>query len=84
MHPQKAEIKFEDESLLFKTIYHAVLEAVKPSDNQALSDFAIPVTDKALHIEKQCLNKSIWIYLKTIHLLHQIHLNKIQSTIYHH
>lgn len=52
VHPQKAEIKFEDESLLFKTIYHAVLEAVKPSDSQALSDFAIPVTDKALHIEK--------------------------------
>lgn len=52
VHPQKAEIKFEDESLLFKTIYHAVLEAVKPSDNQVLSDFAIPVTDKALHIEK--------------------------------
>lgn len=52
VHPQKAEIKFEDESLLFKTIYHAVLETVKPSDNQALSDFAIPVTDKALHIEK--------------------------------
>lgn len=52
VHPQKTEIKFEDESLLFKTIYHAVLEAVKPSDNQALSDFAIPVTDKALHIEK--------------------------------
>lgn len=52
VHPQKAEIKFEDESLLFKTIYHAVLEAVKPNDNQALSDFAIPVTDKALHIEK--------------------------------
>lgn len=52
VHPQKAEIKFEDESLLFKTIYHAVLEAVKPSDNQALSDFAIPITDKALHIEK--------------------------------
>lgn len=52
VHPQKAEIKFEDESLLFKTIYHAVLEAIKPSDNQALSDFAIPVTDKALHIEK--------------------------------
>lgn len=52
VHPQKAEIKFEDESLLFKTIYYAVLEAIKPSDNQALSDFAIPVTDKALHIEK--------------------------------
>lgn len=52
VHPQKAEIKFEDEALLFKTIYHAVLEAVKPSDNQVLSDFAIPVTDKALHIEK--------------------------------
>lgn len=52
VHPQKAEIKFEDESLLFKTIYHAILEAIKPSDNQALSDFAIPVTDKALHIEK--------------------------------
>ena len=53
VHPQKAEIKFEDESRLFKTVYHAILEAVKPSPNQELSDFAIPVNDKALQLNEK-------------------------------
>lgn len=51
VHPQKAEIKFEDESRLFKTIYHAILQAIKPNNQQDLSDFAIPITDKALHLQ---------------------------------
>lgn len=57
VHPQKAEIKFSDEGALFKAVYTAVLEAIKPSDNQKLSDFAIPVTDKALHTEEKPLIK---------------------------
>lgn len=57
VHPQKAEIKFADEGALFKAVYTAVLEAIKPSDNQKLSDFAIPVTDKALHTEEKPLIK---------------------------
>ncbi len=49
VHPQKAEVKFEDESRLFKAVYKAVLEAVNPhSDTRELSDFAVPVNDKAI------------------------------------
>ena len=29
VHPQKIEIKFEDESKIFKTVYHAVIDAVE-------------------------------------------------------
>lgn len=53
VHPQKAEVKFEDEGRLFKAVYAAVSEAVKPSGNRQLSDFAAPVADKALHTKKQ-------------------------------
>lgn len=53
VHPQKAEVKFEDESRLFKAIYTAVAEAVKPSGKQQLSDFAVPIADKVLHIQTQ-------------------------------
>ena len=53
VHPQKAEVKFEDESRLFKAVYTAILEAIKPSNNQQLSDFAVPIADKALHIEEK-------------------------------
>ena len=49
VHPQKAEIKFEDESRLFKAVYASIVEAVNPqSDNRQLSDFAIPISDKAV------------------------------------
>lgn len=49
VHPQKAEVKFEDESRLFKAVYAAVTQAINPkSDNRELSDFAIPINDKAV------------------------------------
>ncbi|HIX83515.1 MAG TPA: DNA mismatch repair endonuclease MutL [Candidatus Megamonas gallistercoris] len=53
VHPQKAEVKFEDENRLFKAVYTAVLEAIKPSGKQKLSDFAAPVADKTLHIQTE-------------------------------
>lgn len=49
VHPQKAEIKFADESRLFKTIYHSILQAIKPNNQQELSDFAIPIADKSIN-----------------------------------
>ena len=56
VHPQKAEIKFEDESYLFKTIYHATETAIKPN-NQALSDFAAPI--EPLNLPKANANLNV-------------------------
>ena len=32
VHPQKSEMKFEDESRVFKAVYKAVLDAIRPAD----------------------------------------------------
>ena len=32
VHPQKSEMKFEDESRVFKAVYKAVLDAIRPKD----------------------------------------------------
>lgn len=46
VHPQKADVKFEDEGKIFKAVYGAVLEAVKPKENESvLGDFAAPVAN---------------------------------------
>ena len=43
VHPQKLEIKFEDEGRLFKVIYHAVREAVEGrNDEHNLTEVAAP------------------------------------------
>lgn len=46
VHPQKSEMKFEDESRLFKAVYKSVLDAVRVPDQ--LEDIAAPVQ----HIER--------------------------------
>ncbi|MBR0262004.1 MAG: DNA mismatch repair endonuclease MutL [Selenomonadaceae bacterium] len=38
VHPQKIEIKFEDEGKIFKAVYHAVREAVEGKDDSAEHD----------------------------------------------
>ena len=45
VHPQKIELKFEDEGKIFKAVYHAVRTAVegKQSDEQNLQQIAAPV-----------------------------------------
>ncbi len=45
VHPQKIEMKFEDESRIFKAVYKAVLDAVRPS-GQSLQQVAA-VVEKA-------------------------------------
>ena len=42
VHPQKSEMKFEDEGLIFKAVYKAVLDAIRPAGN-ALDDIAAVV-----------------------------------------
>lgn len=42
VHPQKSEMKFEDESHIFKAVYKAVLDAIRPS-GQNLNEVAAVV-----------------------------------------
>lgn len=50
VHPQKAELKFEDESSVFKAIYKATLDAVRPAEGQRdLQQFAAVVEKPQAH-----------------------------------
>lgn len=42
VHPQKSEMKFEDEGLIFKAVYKSVLDAIRPAGN-SLDDIAAVV-----------------------------------------
>ena len=42
VHPQKTEMKFEDEGLIFKAVYKSVLDAIRP-DGQSLSQVAASI-----------------------------------------
>ncbi|ORU00719.1 DNA mismatch repair protein MutL [Anaerovibrio sp. JC8] len=48
VHPQKSEIKFEDEGRIFKAVYKAVLDAVRPH-GQALGNIAAQVERPERH-----------------------------------
>ena len=43
VHPQKSEMKFEDEGLIFKAVYKAVLDAIRPASDRALGEVAAVV-----------------------------------------
>lgn len=45
VHPQKSELKFEDEGRIFKAVYKAVLDAIRPAGQQ-LEDVAVNIRDK--------------------------------------
>ena len=44
VHPQKSEMKFEDESLIFRAVYKATLDAVRPSAALGLRKVAAVVS----------------------------------------
>ncbi len=48
VHPQKTEMKFEDESRMFKAVYKAVLDALRPAGQQ-LHDIAAVVPKAERH-----------------------------------
>lgn len=48
VHPQKSEIKFEDEGRIFKAVYKAVLDAVRPH-GEALGNIAAQVERPERH-----------------------------------
>lgn len=51
VHPQKSELKFEDDSRIFKAVYKAVLDAVRPKEEQGrkLGQMAAEVEDAGRH-----------------------------------
>lgn len=48
VHPQKSEMKFEDEGRIFKAVYKSVLDAIRPA-GQSLDFVAAPVTNLERH-----------------------------------
>ena len=48
VHPQKSEMKFEDESHIFKAVYKAVLDAIRPA-GQSLNEVAAVVEKPQAH-----------------------------------
>jgi len=59
VHPQKIEMKFADEGTVFKAVYKAVLDAVRPSDDikqsSSLESFAAPANYIKPHYEETIL-----------------------------
>ena len=43
VHPQKSELKFEDEGRIFKAVYKAVLDAIRPASDRSLGEVAAVV-----------------------------------------
>ena len=53
VHPQKTEMKFEDESRIFKAVYKAVLDAVRPKGQVGqLGQLAAKADHVQQHVEK--------------------------------
>lgn len=61
VHPQKIEIKFADESRLFKAVYKTILDAVRPAGNSDhnLDSFAAPAGFIKPRYEKTMLQQSL-------------------------
>lgn len=55
VHPQKIEMKFEDEGLLFKVVYKAVLDAVRPAQDLGLARVAAAVEHPETHVTSEPL-----------------------------
>lgn len=49
VHPQKSELKFEDESRVFKAVYKAVLDAIRPA-GRGLGEVAVVVEKPEQHV----------------------------------
>ena len=58
VHPQKIEIKFEDEGRIFKAVYHSVREAVEGKDYSTEHDLTeVAVAPETPHFEQLDLEK---------------------------
>ena len=53
VHPQKSEMKFEDESLIFKAVYKATLDAVRPAQDLGLQRVAAVVDHPSVQMTQE-------------------------------
>ena len=53
VHPQKSEMKFEDESLIFKAVYKATLDAVRPTQDLGLQRVAAVVDHPSVQMTQE-------------------------------
>ncbi|SEH27629.1 DNA mismatch repair endonuclease MutL [Selenomonas sp. KH1T6] len=53
VHPQKSELKFEDESRIFKAVYKSVRDAIRPAEVQDLTQVAAVVERPKAHFTPQ-------------------------------
>lgn len=53
VHPQKSEMKFEDESLIFKAVYKATLDAVRPTQDLGLQRVAAVVDRPSVQMTQE-------------------------------
>ena len=53
VHPQKSELKFEDESRIFKAVYKSVKDAIRPAEVQDLTQVAAVVERPKAHFTPQ-------------------------------
>lgn len=53
VHPQKSELKFEDESRIFKAVYKSVRDAIRPAEPQDLTQVAAVVERPKAHFTPQ-------------------------------
>lgn len=54
VHPRKAEVRFEDEGRIFKAVYKAVVDAVRPA-GQRLEDVAATVAHPERHFTTEAM-----------------------------
>lgn len=58
VHPQKIELKFDDEGRIFKAVYHAVRQAVEGKDDAPEHDLTeVAAPPETLHFEQLDLSK---------------------------
>lgn len=59
VHPQKIEIKFEDEGKIFRAVYHAVRESIEGKDDSAAHDLTeIAAAPETPHFEQLDLSEN--------------------------
>lgn len=82
VHPQKAEIKIDNESELFKLVYAAIVDAVSPKQHKRhLDSFAIPISDK--DIAAKSYNQGELLSVSTTSPTPQIYLSNYFTNNYH-
>lgn len=75
VHPQKTELKFEDEPKIFHSVYHAITDAIQEA-SRGLSKIAATAENAERHIENSMLFAKDYPKLETINESKKVENNK--------